>query len=106
MKTIKSLDTQISDKAYQVASLDARSNDLQSNFYTQIKDLQFKVNRHESSLSKTESDHHSMSNAIRDLQSQFQDNHRNTMLRINETDKRISELNTKFDSILMEQTMV
>ncbi len=55
---------------------------------------------------KIEADQNSMMNSIKDIQSQFQDYNRSIMLRINDTDKRISELNSKFDSILMEQTMV
>ena len=103
---IESLDTQISDKTYQINSLESRSHDLQAQFLGQLKEVQFKVTRHETSLMKTEADQHGMSNALKDLQAQLQDAHRATQMRMNETDKRISELNSKFDSILTEQTMV
>ncbi len=100
------MDTQISDKNYQINSLEARLQDLQANFLGQLKEVQFKVTRHETSLVKIEADHYGMSNAIKDLQAQLSDANRAAQFRMNETDKRISELNSKFDSILTEQTMV
>lgn len=103
---IENLDTQINERAYQINNLENKSNDLQANFSAQVKDLQFKASRHETTLMKIEADQNSMMNSIKDIQSQFQDYNRSIMLRINDTDKRISELNSKFDSILMEQTMV
>jgi len=103
---IEVLDSQLNEKGYQINNLENKSNDIQANSFSQVKDIQFKVSRHESSLMKIENDHHSLSNAIKDIQSQVQDNNRSTLQRINDTDKRISELNNKFDSILTEQTMV
>lgn len=100
------MDSQINDKSYQLSSLENKSNDLQANTLSQMKDIQYRVSRHESSIMKNDGDLHGLQNAIKDLQMQFQDSHRNTMMRLNDTDKRISELNTKFDSILTEQTMV
>ena len=84
------MDTQIADKSYQINNLENKTNDIQAQSHSQLKDLQFKTSRHESSLMKLEADQNSMMNSIKDIQSQFQDYNRSIMLRINDTDKRVS----------------
>lgn len=103
---IENLDAQIADKAYQINNLENKTNDFQAQSHSQLKDLQFKTSRQETQIMKLEADQNSMLNSIKDIQSQFQDYNRSIMLRINDIDKRISELNNKFDSVLTEQTMV
>ncbi len=80
----------MNEKSYQINNLEAKSNDIQANSFSQVKDIQFKVSRHESSLMKIENDQQNLTSAIKDIQSQIQDNNRSTLHRINDTDKRVT----------------
>ena len=88
---MKALDSQLTDKSYQISNLEAKLNDIQTNALNQIKDIQFKTSRHDSSLIKMDSEQNAMMNSIRDLQSQFQDHSRSNMSRINDIEKRVHD---------------
>lgn len=103
---IESLESQMNEKNFAITNLEFKYNDLQANNSSLVKDLQFKYGRHETSLSKIEGEHLSVMNSLKDIQQQFQDYNRSSMLRINDLDSRISELSNKFESVLMEQTIV
>lgn len=96
----------MNEKNYSINNLELKYNDLQANNSSNSKDLQFKYGRHETTLSKIEGEHLSVLNSLKDIQQQFQDYNRSSMLRINDIDSRISELSSKFESVLMEQTIV
>jgi hypothetical protein len=103
---IESLESQMNEKNFAISNLEFKYNDLQANNSSLVKDLQFKYGRHETTLSKIDGEHLSVVNSLKDIQQQFQDYNRSSMLRINDLDARISDLSTKFESVLMEQTIV
>ncbi|CAF1042843.1 unnamed protein product [Brachionus calyciflorus] len=103
---IEALDAQLGERSFQMNNVEFKTTDLQANFVSINKDLQFKITRHDNQLNKIENDLMNHSNNIKELQFQYQDNNRSMQLRMNDIENRINELNKKFDSILMEQTMV
>lgn len=103
---IEALDGQLNEKTFTLNNLEFKTNDLQDNNISVNKDLQFKLSRHDAILNKLESEHMSLFSQINDLKNQFHELNRNQTMRINDVDNRILELNNKFESIMMEQTIV
>lgn len=115
----------MNEKSFSLNNLEYKYNELQANNSSMMKDLQFKSGRHETTLSKIEGEHMSVLNSLKDIQQQFQDYNRSSMLRINDLDSRvnskimkkigpfknfcsfkISDLSAKFENLLTEQTIV
>jgi hypothetical protein len=63
-----------------------------------------KISRNNSHIMKVEAEQNSIQSSLRDLQIQFQDYNRNMMNRMGDIDARMSELNSKFDSALNQQS--
>ncbi|RNA02624.1 FAM81A-like isoform X1 [Brachionus plicatilis] len=103
---IEALDGQLAERAFQMNNVEFKTNDFQANFLAINKDLQFKITRHDNQLNRIENDMMVHSNSLKELQFQYQDNNRSAQLRMNDIESRINELNKKFDSVMMEQTMV
>lgn len=80
--------------------------DMESSQISLNKDLQFKFSRNDTTINKLESENLNLLSAIKELQTQFYDFNRNVISRMHEIENRINEVNTKFDSVLTEQTMV
>ncbi len=102
----QALDSQLSDKSNQINNLEYKASDIQSSMFNQLKDVQFKQNRYENNFSKMENEQLNMQANLKDIQFQLQDYNRSSMMRFNEIDKKINDLSSKVDSILMEQTIV
>lgn len=103
---IEQLDNQLNEKTFLLNNIEFKTNDLQSSNITTNKDLQFKLARHDTLLSKLESDQLNTHGQVRDMENQLQESNRITNVRLSEIERRIQELNGKFDSVMMEQTLV
>jgi len=103
---IEAIDSQLSEKNYQTTQLEYKMRDMDASNSSYNKDVQFKISRNDNTLTKLESDNINLIGTIKDLQSQFFEFNRSVMGRMHDIENRIGELNSKFDSVLSEQTMV
>ncbi len=80
--------------------------EVQTNMMMANKDLQYKLSRHDTLLTKMESEHISMMSVMKDLQTQFLDTQRALQMRMSDIEMRTGELNGRCDSIMSEQNLV
>lgn len=86
---IKALDTQLGERNVLLNSIEFRSNELQSNNISLNKDLQFKLARHDSSLSKLENESVGFNNVLKELQNRQAEGMRTLGFRLNEIESRV-----------------
>lgn len=86
---IKALDTQLGERNVLLNSIEFRSNELQSNNISLNKDLQFKLARHDSSLSKLENESVGFNNILKELQNRQAEGMRTLGFRLNEIESRV-----------------
>jgi hypothetical protein len=85
----KALEAQLTEKTYQINSMDFRLKDAENLNSSSSKDTQLKMSRNENVLGKMENDQNNLANMIKDLQANFHDFSRNINSRMSDTERRV-----------------
>jgi hypothetical protein len=102
----QALEAQLNEKTFLMNKMDHNLGEVQNNMMLANKDLQYKLSRHDTLLTKIESDHMNMMSVMKDLQAQFLETQRALQMRMSDIEMRTGELNGKCDMIISEQNLV